>query len=192
MKIYHYDPDNYDPGQQDPYRRNPWWQEPGGQEPWQRNPGQPPRRYKEPGSSGMAMASVVLGVCSFVLMLSGMSPFLGGLGILLALLSRGSGKMSGTGKAGLIASACGLVIGTGVLFSLMAAMLNSSAADQYYDLFNEYYYGDDYSDSDGSDEYIREYGDNYDPGNGYGDYLIPDDGWYSEPYQTSPDTGGLI
>ena len=102
MKIYHYDPDNYDPGQQDPYRRNPWRQEPGGQEPWQRNPGQPPRRYKEPGSSGMAMASVVLGVCSFVLMLSGMSPFLGGLGILLALLSRGSGKMSGTGKAGLI------------------------------------------------------------------------------------------
>ncbi len=185
MNQYNYDPGNYDPNRQDPYQQDPYHRDPYQQDPYHRDPYQPPRRYKEPGSSGMAMASVVLGVCSFILMMSGMSTFLGGLGILIALLSRGSGKLSGTGKAGLIASACGLVIGTAVMFFLVFTSLNGSIIDQYNELFDEYYYGNDYDDDYYSDDY-DEFIDNY------GDYFYPDGGWYDSIPQTTPDNGNVI
>lgn len=197
MNQYNYGPENYDPNdpyRRDPYQRDPYQQDPYGQGPYQQNPQQSPRRYKKPGSSGMAMASVVLGICSFVLMMSGMSTFLGGLGILLALLSRGSGKISGTGKAGLAVSACGLVIGTGVMFFLIYMTLNSSLYNQYNELFNEYYYGDDYHDGHDFDdyEYYDEFIDGYDFGDGYGEYLFPDGGWYDSTPETLPDTENVI
>src|SRR5699024_4998146 len=105
----------------------------------QQTPYQQPQRYKEPGSSGMAVASVILGVCSFIFVISGLSPLLGGLGILLALLSRGSGKMSVTGRAGLIASIFGLVIGTGILIFLTAFLLQNTTIDQQYEQIDRYY-----------------------------------------------------
>lgn len=187
MNPYNDDPGNRPFHGQDPYQNDPY----------QRNPYQQPRQYREPGSSGMAAASVVLGVCSFVLMLSGLSPLLGGLGILLALLSRGSGTLSGTGKAGLIASAAGLVIGTGVMVFVIITALNSSVIQQYNELFQEYYEDDygDYEDPGDSDfydyydDFLDEYG--FDQGDDYKDYFIPDDGWY-ETVPGTPDSKDIL
>ncbi len=181
-----------DPYQQDPYQQNPYHQDPYGQnpqDPYQQNPYQQPQRYKEPGSSGMAVASVILGVCSFIFVISGLSPLLGGLGILLALLSRGSGKMSVTGRAGLIASIFGLVIGTGILIFLTAFLLQNTTIDQQYEQIDRYYreYSDDYDDDyyDDYNNFLDEFGDGYD------DYFSPGDGWYRTP-DTSPDSGTII
>lgn len=157
---------------------------------------QQPRRYKEPGSPGMAMASVILGICSFIFMLSGLSPVLGGLGILLALLSRGCGKLSGTAKAGLIASCCGLVIGTFVLGALSIVLFRSISTTDYSDLLEQYYYeySDEYNDSFpySSDEYPDSFGDYYPEEGGTDGYSwFFGDEWNGDSQQ-APSDGGLI
>ena len=182
---------NQDFPPENPYHRN---SENGGF--YSRNPYQQPRRYKEPGSSGMAMASVILGICSFIFMLSGLSPVLGGLGILLALLSRGCGKLSSTAKAGLIASCCGLIIGTFVLGALTCALFRSLSTADYSDLLEQYYeeYSDEYDDAFpySTDEFPDSFGD-YAPGedstDGYSWFFGED--WYGNGQQT-PSDGGLI
>lgn len=167
------------------------------QEPYRQNPYRQPQRYREPGSSGMALASVILGICSFVFMLSGLSPVLGGIGILLALLSRGCGKMSSTAKAGLIASCCGLIIGTVILGAVTFTLLTNFSAQDYDNLLEQYYseYGSGHDDSDsyGSDGFPDGSGDTYpDEGDGY-PYFFGGE-WYGND-SGQPETsgnGGLI
>lgn len=187
-----------------PYDNDPKFQKPDfshdnpyGQNPYQQNPYQQPRSYKEPGSSGMAMASLILGVCSFIFMLSGFSPVIGGLGILLALLSRGCGKMSTTAKAGLIASCCGLIIGTAVMAAVTYVLVRDIFSQSYEDLLYQYYqeYYDEFEDSypgifdelpDGLDEFSPDGG--YNDGNSF--YF--DDDWYDAAPPSAPSNGGLI
>ena len=84
------------------------------------NYGQP--YYRQPAgdsSPGMATASLVLGICSLVLALTGFSIMLGALGLLLALLSRGSGRLAGRSMAGFITSLIGFCLGILLIISLV-------------------------------------------------------------------------
>lgn len=177
---------------QDPFGGNPY-----GQNPYQQSPYQQPRRYKEPGSSGMALASMILGACSFFLLLSGFSPVLGGLGILLALLSRGSGKMKPAAKAGLVASCIELALGTIMIAALSYVMFRDILTQDYDHLLDQYYheYMDEYEDSypdfydelpDGLEELLPD--DGYDDGNSF--YFDGD--WYGDGSGQPGTDGGLI
>ena len=99
-------------------------------------------------SPGLGTAALVMGICSLVLIITGLSFITGALGILFALLSRGSGPMKSGPKAGLWMSACGLIadaalIGAGIY------MIQSGALDRYLEQFQElydFYYEDEYED----------------------------------------------
>lgn len=91
------------------------------------------------GSQALATASMILGVCSFLFMLSGGFLLFGSLGILLAILSRGSGKMSTAAKAGLGASIAGILIGTAVVVTLFSSVIQSDNLDHYLEDFEDYY-----------------------------------------------------
>ncbi len=67
------------------------------------------------GASQMSGAALILGLISLLLIATGFSIILGALGIILALLSRGSGPLSGRAKAGLITSALGIFGGIAVV-----------------------------------------------------------------------------
>lgn len=99
-----YNPYNHNPYNNNPYNNNPY------------NPyGAPlqPAPMKTKGD-GMAAASMILGIITLgsLLLLRLSLPFLlGGVGIILALLSRGSAKkMTGKAKAGLICCITGLAL----------------------------------------------------------------------------------
>ena len=53
-------------------------------------------------SPGMGTAALVLGICSMILLITGLSFIAGALGILFALLSRGSGRMKSLPKVGVM------------------------------------------------------------------------------------------
>ena len=84
------------------------------------NYGQPYSRQPAGDSSpGMATASLVLGICSLVLALTGFSIVLGALGLLLALLSRGSGRLAGRSMAGFVTSLIGFCLGILLIISMV-------------------------------------------------------------------------
>lgn len=138
--------------------------------------------YKQTQSPGMAIASLVLGILSLLLVCCGVSFFLGALGMLLALLSRGRSEMTTSAKAGMGLSLAGMILG---LITFVFTLMFSSAAEVYTDYYDEIgdfleeyeggYYSDDipsydyspYDGLNGSDDsqgFIREfpgYGSSY-------------------------------
>lgn len=69
------------------------------------------RNYREPGSPGMATASLVLGICSILFTCCGLGMPLAGIGLVLAILSRGRGEMNNSAKIGLGLSVGGFILG---------------------------------------------------------------------------------
>ena len=105
-------------------------------------------RYPADDSSpGMGTASLDLGICSLLLFITGLSLITGALGILFALLSRGSGSMKTSSKAGMILSTIGLALGIAVVSTILYFLLSGvfdSYSEQFWDLYN--YYIDEDSD----------------------------------------------
>ena len=81
-------------------------------------------------SPGMGTAALVLGICSMILLITGLSFIAGALGILFALLSRGSGRMKSLPKVGLMLSITGLAIETAIvgagIYMLRSCLLYTS------------------------------------------------------------------
>ena len=114
----------------------PSGQRPG---PYQHYQQQPPIHYKEHGSQSLAAASMVMGICSFLFMMSGGFFFFGALGILFALLSRGCGKMSGTAKAGMTGSIAGIVIGMIVYVVLFFSLFRTNDIQDYLNDYQQFF-----------------------------------------------------
>ena len=89
-------------------------------------------------SPGLGYAALALGICSVALFLTGISFITGALGILLALLSRGTLPMKSAPKAGLILSAAGLAIELAI-FSFGIYLFQSGALEPYVDQLEEIY-----------------------------------------------------
>ena len=105
--------------------------------------------YKETQSPGMAVASLVLGILSLLLVCCGLSLFVGALGLLLALLSRGRAEMSGSAKACMGLSIAGMILGA--VFFVFTLVFSSAAGyyNEYYDEIEDFledYNGGYYSD----------------------------------------------
>lgn len=134
---------------------------------------QPPRR-----SSAMSTASLVLGICSLVLMCCGAGPLFGALGIIFAILSRTGKDMDGNAKVGLGLSIAGTIVSIIVYIAYFAAIIQT---DEYRTLFREYYnyYYDDYYD------YFDDYDDYFYDDNSINDLL-------DRYYNGSQDTGDKI
>lgn len=62
----------------------------------------------EYGSGAMAGASFILGIASLVMIAAGLSLFVGALAVILALLSRGSGRMRSSALTGMITGIVGI------------------------------------------------------------------------------------
>lgn len=94
----------------------------------------------------MATASLVLAIISLFTVFTGFSTIFGGLAILLALLSRGSSRMSGQAKAAAGIGSCTLVVGFVVMIAYISFLLSSSEFHDTLLEYSEYYdeiYGDD-------------------------------------------------
>ena len=100
-------------------------------------------------SNGMSTAALVLSIIGLLTMVLGGSIIFGSLAIVLALLSRGAGRMSGQARAGLGISIAGIIISVVILVSLVTLTLNS---DTFQDTLKDYvqYYEDQYSDDSDS------------------------------------------
>lgn len=108
--------------------------------------------YQKPRSSGMATAAMILGILALI---SGcciyLSIPLGALGILLAILSKGSDKTySPASKAGLLVSVMALVITVSMTAVTLISnwdLIQSGTFQQQLEDILEYYYGEDSTDS---------------------------------------------
>lgn len=69
-------------------------------------------------SPGLASASMILGLFSLIMIATGFSFIIGSVGIILALMSRGRGPLTGKAKTGLVTSIFG--IAGGIIVTLMA------------------------------------------------------------------------
>lgn len=118
--------------------------------------------YMPTGSSTMATVALVLGICSILFTCCGGSCFFGAIGIILALLSRGSGHMNAQAKVGLGLSIGGIILGIIVtLLMIIFSIAPSGKLEQYMDTIERY-------------SYIYESDDDYlplDEYNTYGDQL---------------------
>ena len=113
----------------DPYQQNPCeQQDPNGPSQYNRNPYSGPQ-YPD-SISGLATASLALGIVGLITMIFGIGFAPAALGIILALLSRGKGKMSGMAVAGLVLSVIALVL-TILILIYVAVLLLSGAMDAY-------------------------------------------------------------
>lgn len=118
-------------------------------------------------ASPLSTASLVMGICSLVLICCGGSFILGALGIIFALLSRGRQAMNGTAKAGLSLSAIGIVLSIVVYTFYFVSFVSSG---EFYDVLRgyEYYYdqgnGEYDQGSDYLDDFLRRYQDQFDQG----------------------------
>ncbi|MCI5649008.1 MAG: hypothetical protein ACI4EG_12320 [Fusicatenibacter sp.] len=149
MSENQYDPNHTnDPDYQNanPYGP-PSGQRPG---PYQHYQPQPPVHYKEPGSQSLAAASMVMSICSFLFMMSGGFTVFAALGILFALLSRGSGKMSGTAKAGLIGSVAGIVIGIVIYIVVFFSLFRNIGIQDYLEDYQQYFNIEEYQQEEPS------------------------------------------
>lgn len=101
-----------------------YWKQPnnGPQNSWQ--PDRPDPVPQKPPVDQMAIASLVCGIASIVMVCCGGSTVLGAMGIIFALLSRKK-KMEPQAKAGLLLSASGLVL-YGIMLAMMLSMLYST------------------------------------------------------------------
>lgn len=116
-------------------------------------------------SDGLATASLVLGICSLIFICCGASFVVGALGIILALLSRGSSRISGNAKAGFILSLIGLILSIVIYGVMFFSMIVSGELE---DMIEDYQYYYDYgNDFDTDDTYINDLLEQYqNDGNG--------------------------
>lgn len=112
----------------------------------------PDRRYQDPGSPGMATASLVLGICSILFACCGLGFPLAGVGLVLAILSRGKGEMNNSAKIGMGLSVGGIILG--IITTIMSIIyFNQVLSHLDWDALNDYGYDygyeyniDDYDD----------------------------------------------
>ncbi|HIU75743.1 MAG TPA: hypothetical protein IAC62_07670 [Candidatus Pelethocola excrementipullorum] len=118
------------------------------------------RRYQEPGSPGMATASLVLGICSIVFACCGLGFPLAGIGLVLAILSRGKGEMNNSAKIGLGLSVGGIILG--IITTIMSILyFNQVLSHMDWDALSDYGYdyGYEYNidDYDELEDFFREF-----------------------------------
>ena len=93
------------------------------------------------GSSSLALASMVLGVVSAALFMTGFSIFIGALAILFALLSRGSGPLLSRAAAGLVTGIIGITLEIAVLAVSLIFMSTEDLQEykqQLQEIYQEY------------------------------------------------------
>lgn len=100
-------------------------------------PGYQPQRYPV---NGMAVASLVMGILSLLLVCCGFSFCFGALGILFALLSRTNKSMDPQARIGLGLSIGGTVIGLALLLTILFGNISyySDYMEEYEKFYNEY------------------------------------------------------
>lgn len=104
------------------------------------NPEPAPAQPKNPQpANGMATAALVLGICSLVFFCCG-GFLLGALGIILALLSRGTGRMSTTAKTGFGLSIAALVIGIIAYTAYFSWIFTSGTFQRTLEEYQPYYF----------------------------------------------------
>lgn len=124
-------------------------------------------------SNGLSVAALVLSIVGLLTMLFGGSVVLGSLAILLALLSRGSGRMSGQAKAAIGISIVSIALGILLLIGMFVYVFTSSDAQEMYRDYLRYY--EDQLDDDDPYNYYNDYLDDYqDHSDEYLDYISPD------------------
>ena len=124
-------------------------------------------------SNGLSVAALVLSIVGVLTMLFGGSVVLGSLAILLALLSRGSGRMSGQAKAAIGISIVSIALGILLLIGMFVYVFTSSDAQDMYRDYLRYY--EDHLDDDDPYNYYNDYLDDYqDHSDEYLDYISPD------------------
>lgn len=124
-------------------------------------------------SNGLSVAALVLSIVGVLTMMFGGSVVLGSLAILLALLSRGSGRMSGQAKAAIGISIVSIALGILLLIGMFVYVFTSSDAQEMYRDYLRYY--EDQLDDDDPYNYYNEYLDDYqDHSDEYLDYISPD------------------
>lgn len=124
-------------------------------------------------SNGLSVAALVLSIVGVLTMLFGGSVVLGSLAILLALLSRGSGRMSGQAKAAIGISIVSTALGILLLIGMFVYVFTSSDAQEMYRDYLRYY--EDQLDDDDPYNYYNDYLDDYqDHSDEYLDYISPD------------------
>ncbi|MCH1981028.1 DUF4190 domain-containing protein [Ruminococcus sp. OA3] len=124
-------------------------------------------------SSPLSTASLVLGICSLVLICCGGSFILGALGIIFAILSRGRTPMNGTAKAGLALSIIGIVLSITVYTFYIVSFVSSGEFDNVLRGYEYYYHNgeDDYYDDYDGDDYLDDLLRRYQDGLGQGGSL---------------------
>ncbi|MEI3244645.1 MAG: DUF4190 domain-containing protein [Lachnospiraceae bacterium] len=124
-------------------------------------------------SNGLSVAALVLSIVGVLTMMFGGSVVLGSLAILLALLSRGSGRMSGQAKAAIGISIVSIALGILLLIGMFVYVFTSSDAQEMYRDYLRYY--EDQLDDDDPYNYYNDYLDDYqDHSDEYLDYISPD------------------
>ena len=119
-------------------------------------------------SNGLSVAALVLSIVGVLTMMFGGSVVLGSLAILLALLSRGSGRMSGQAKAAIGISIVSIALGILLLIGMFVYVFTSSDAQEMYRDYLRYYEDHPYN-------YYNDYLDDYqDHSDEYLDYIYPD------------------
>lgn len=124
-------------------------------------------------SNGLSVAALILSIVGVLTMMFGGSVVLGSLAILLALLSRGSGRMSGQAKAAIGISIVSIALGILLLIGMFVYVFTSSDAQEMYRDYLRYY--EDQLDDDDPYNYYNDYLDDYqDHSDEYLDYISPD------------------
>lgn len=145
----------------------------------QPNPGYYPQRHM---NNSMAIASLVMGILSIVLICCGFSFFFGALGILFALLSRKEAAMDPQAKIGL-----GLSIGGTVMSLVLIIVVLAGNSSYYSDFIKEYQrFYNEYEDEPLFDPENLE--DSYPDMENFGNWNFEDGDWYFE----EPDSGDSL
>lgn len=136
-------------------------------------------QQKKPASN-LATASLVLGICSVFSILFGLAPVFGGIGIILALLSRGDQKMHNYARVGLFLSIGGSVVCILAIFSVLFFLFQSTdfktqLEKRIVDYSDQY--AEDFSDDD-FEEYFGDY---------FNDYF---DDYFDDDYNEAPNMFG--
>lgn len=124
------------------------------------------QKYASPGLS-MATAAMFLGLAAMVTTMTVFLPLiLGGLAIILALLSKGYGrKMIIQAKVGMICGIFGLAVVGVIIFSVLATMISNPdlliQIGQQYDAMYENLYGQSFESLNGYsyEDIMRQYAD---------------------------------
>lgn len=136
-------------------------------------------------SNGLSVAALVLSIVGVLTMMFGGSVVLGSLAILLALLSRGSGRMSGQAKAAIGISIVSIALGILLLIGMFVYVFTSSDAQEMYRDYLRYY--EDQLDDDDPYNYYNDYLDDYqDYSDEYLDYISPDLNHVPYHHDTAP------